>query len=209
MATNTRDRAAPKFARPALNVYGEAVRQNLFYSPQPEVRKPVPVVLKPVHSNPAPPVPSVDPLSDTVYAGSMTIDGNTFALLESRSTKRGEYLGAGASWQGFKVVSITPQQVTLAVSGSDRMLAVSDAFNAVPLNASVPGGGPGGGPLAGAQAPGAVPQDGMAAQADSFASFGKAFSLQMLEGNIQLQEKRAMDDVKIQAGKEDIGARGN
>jgi hypothetical protein len=157
----------------ARGAYEQAIRSNLFSAPQPIV-----VTAKPVPPTPAPrivvpPAPAPDPLADLVYAGSVTVDGKTSALIESRASREGDYVVAGGRWRQFEVVSITPQQLTLMVDGAPRVVVVSDALNVVPLSASAPAAAPAGTPGAEGSAP--PPQGVPAPQRASAATRMKRF----------------------------------
>ena len=124
-------------------IYERAIRENMFNAPAPAEPKPAaPPARPPVVIVTPPPAP--DPLADAVYAGSATVNGKTTALIESRSTHQGEYVFAGGSWQGHKVVAIAPDQITLSVNNADRTLMASDEVNVVPLSASAAGTAPSG-----------------------------------------------------------------
>jgi hypothetical protein len=120
---------------------------------------------KPV--TPAPPVtPSFppgppDPLKDTIYSGTVMIGNAVYAVLEDKTTHRGQYVKEGDTFQGGSLLRITQGTLLLKFGEETRSLHKSTAFNATPLNAppaaagggsgsgpgGVPnGGGPGGGP---------------------------------------------------------------
>jgi hypothetical protein len=136
----TRTRPAPLPASQAGgNYYGREIRQNLFNAPDPIVASAHGVAAgSVVHRFVVPPMPPADPLADTVYAGSVTVDGQTTALIESRSTREGDYVAAGGQWRNFQVVSVSREELTLDVNGVTRSLPVSDTMNIVPLTASAP-----------------------------------------------------------------------
>ena len=124
-------------SRPALATYKQAIRESMFAAPQPTRRKPAPH--KPTLPPSAPHVPSVpptDPLADAVYAGSVTIDGKTLALIENKSSKEGVYVDEDGQWQGYRIVAVSPSKVSLSVNGTIRSLSRSDTNNIVPLSAS-------------------------------------------------------------------------
>lgn len=160
--------------------YGQAIRQNLFSAPQPAPPRPPAPPEKPAPAAVVPPAPPPDPLADAVYAGSVTVDGRTMALIENRSSHEGEYVVAGGQWRGFEVQSTAPGQVTLMVNGAPRTLIVSDALNVVPLSSSAPGG-----EGAGAAAPPAqvsaslMPLSGAADRAARFLQYQKRGGAEM------------------------------
>ena len=125
----------------ALQSYGAAIGNNMFTAPQlnkhagPVTQEPAPHAASPQ----LPALPPSDPLADAVYAGSVTIDGKTMALIESRSTKQGVYVEAGQDRQGFRVLAVSPGEVSVSVSGMTRHLPKSDNINFVPLAANAPG----------------------------------------------------------------------
>ena len=127
-------------SRPALTTYKQTIRDSMFAAPQPTNHAPPPD--KPAPPSPAPPVPSVsptDPLTDALYAGSVTVNGKTMALIENRSTKEGVYVDVGGEWQGYRIVAVSADEISLSVSGTIRRLSKSDANNVVPLSAGAPG----------------------------------------------------------------------
>ncbi len=101
-----------------------------------------------------PPIPQPDPLADAIYSGSVTVDGKTMALIESRSSRQGQYVAAGDRWQNLEILAITPASITMSVNGAQRALAVSDALNVVPLARGATGSGPAGPSGASPQGPG-------------------------------------------------------
>lgn len=133
-------RSVPHPSRPVLGSYTRVIRDNLFTAPQPAPPPENSVVQTPVSAVPVPPVPSTppDPLEDAVYSGSYTMGGKTTALIESRSTKQGDYVEEGDEWQGFRILSISPDEVLLSMNGTTRRLVKSDAINLVPLTTDAP-----------------------------------------------------------------------
>jgi len=118
--------------------YSHAIRDNLFSAPVPEpapepALKPARVTVK-VPQAPPPP----DPLADAVYAGSVTENGKTAALIQSRSTNVGKYVVPGSRWEGFTVSSVSPKEIELTHNGAHRTLELSDTINVVQLSASAP-----------------------------------------------------------------------
>lgn len=101
-------------------------------------------------SPPAPP----DPFKDLVYTGTVTIGDVTYAVVEDKTTKRGEYLGLEQTLQGGTVIGITQGTLLILINGQTRSLHKSTAFNATPLNA------PAATAPAGAAAPGAAGKPG-------------------------------------------------
>jgi hypothetical protein len=127
-----------------LTFYLGNTRSSLFNAPQPasQVLLPSPSVAKPVDGRGAIAEPSValpalpDRFANYVYTGTVTVDGQIQALIENSRSKEGWYIRPGDSFQGAFVKNIDAQSVTLDVDGEPRLLAKSNVFNVVPLNAS-------------------------------------------------------------------------
>ena len=139
-------------ATPSQVSYERAIRANMFNGPQPPDPKPAAPPVKPQRQIVIP-QPPPDPLADAVYAGSATIDGRTTALIESRSTREGEYIFAGGNWHGFDIAEIASDHVSLRVNGANRTLMKSDEVNVVPLSATAAGSAPANGAAAGQPSP--------------------------------------------------------
>ncbi len=134
---------APCPSRSTLPSYS-TIGGSLFTPPQPVIRT---VLAQKATVVPIPQVPFVapyDPLADAVYSGSITMDGRTMALIESRTTTQGTYVDQDGEWHAFKALSISPDEVVLSINGTTRRLAKSDTINVVPLSANASGLGPAG-----------------------------------------------------------------
>lgn len=177
--------------------YGSSIREGLFSAPQPKA-DPAPVVPT-VRAQTAvvPPAAPVDPLGDAEYSGSITVDGKTTALIQSRSTREGDYVAAGGQWHGLRIVSVTPQSLTVMVNGGPRTLPVSDSFNLVPLSASAVGGQPSGVPAVVATG-GAMPVAPLgAADPAAYYMMRKAEAQAMREASLGLKFRAMETDHKI------------
>jgi hypothetical protein len=133
---------ASRSSRPVLAHYQQAIQDNLFTAPLPKTQWKSPVTSPPGLSAslaPVPPIPPADPLSDAVYSGSFTVNGQTTALIERRSTREGTYVEEGKEWQGLPIVEISPSEVAFSINGTLRRLPKSEAFNTLPLTADAPG----------------------------------------------------------------------
>ncbi len=118
--------------------YLHAIRGNMFGRPMPAASHTPPAKQSLAHAI-VPHVPAIpDPLADAVYAGSVTRDGKTVALIQSRTKKTGKYIASGSHWNGFTVRSVSPKSIDLVRDGSKRTLERSDRINVVQLNASAP-----------------------------------------------------------------------
>jgi len=69
-----------------------------------------------------------------VYAGYVTVDGNPMAIVENSGTKIAEFLRVGQTLDGFAVAEVKPEAVQLTRGGETKVLPISDAFTATPLN---------------------------------------------------------------------------
>lgn len=137
-----RTQTAPRASVLRLAAGDEALRPNMFAAPEPELQRPVPGRPSGPRTGPTstdPSLPEEDPLADAVYAGFVTVDGSTRALVETVSSGQGDYLNVGAGWHGYRIIAITPREITLSVNGRTRSLPISDAFNTVPLRTNAPG----------------------------------------------------------------------
>lgn len=134
--------AETSLQRPSPDRYAGMISGSLFSAPQPTpIMAPKPTAPAPTKPIVPPPPPASDPLADAVYAGSVTINGRTMALIESRATRRGVYVGAGDQWNGLSIIDVTPQNITFSVEGAPRLLAMSTTINVVPLSGGTGGGG--------------------------------------------------------------------
>jgi len=175
-------------------LYIRAIREDMFSGP-----KPLDPRSAPPPGQAAPRVfvsPPNDPTSDAVYAGSMTVHGQTFALIESRTTREGTYIAAGDAWQNIPVVDVTPRAITFEVNGIDRTLPVSDTINVVQLSSS---------------APGMVSSPADQAKLDKKAAKAAARAEKKLRAAIKKAEKRRQKQEKkaLQAIEEDLANSGN
>jgi len=129
---------ASSAARPVhTDYYARAIRGNLFSAPVPP--EPKEAAPKPAHlAVKVPQIPPPDPLADAVFAGSVTKDGKTAALIQSRATGEGTYVTTGGHWNGFSVSSVSPREIELTRNGTHRTLERSDTINVVQLSASAP-----------------------------------------------------------------------
>lgn len=164
---------APKLPPPPVAVKPVTPEAPVLPPPAgaPTTEKPKEEVKKPeTAAPPAPPAPP-DPLKDWTYTGTVVFGDEVYAVLENKTSKRGEYVKTGGMFEGFKVELIAQSELRLNQAGGIRALAKSSAFNATPLNApagapaGAPGpGGPGapGGPMGpgGPGGPGARPSGG-------------------------------------------------
>ncbi|MCX6359112.1 MAG: hypothetical protein NT029_04870 [Armatimonadetes bacterium] len=150
---------AAKPGRSPLEFYVGAVRGDLFTSPQASAPLPAPVpVVKPLPPPPAPVV--VDPFADMAYTGTVTIGGQTLAVVENTKTKEGQFARKGDSVVGGTVTDITDRTLTVSVSGVPRTLTKTEDYKLVSLDKnaaflSAQPGQPGAPPPLGA--PGAMP----------------------------------------------------
>ena len=135
--------------RKQLDYYSGGIASQLFgvpSEPKPPPAKPLPL--------PPPPMPEApDPFSDFVYSGTVSLNGQTLALLENRKTKAGHFLGVGQPFLGGKVASLNDRQVVIDLGTTTRALAKTDDFKMVSLDRNAPfmgsggqPGGPGGAP---------------------------------------------------------------
>jgi len=136
-----RDSEVAKDNKPSKRQTGiSGIRADLFHGPSmpepnaPPVRMPLPTVTSIASTS----LLEVDPLADAVFVGSVTVNGQTLALIESRSTHDGEYVAVGGDWHGLEVTAISHDNVAFGASGGNRRLAVSDFFTVTPLNSSAP-----------------------------------------------------------------------
>lgn len=133
-------------SRHSLEFYTKGVRETMFSAPQPpppEKPKPIPVV-------PLPPPPKIvvpvivpveiNPFTDWVYTGTVTIGETKMALIENSKTREGHYLKLGEIFQGAQVSQVTDQMVSFMAGPKPYLLAKSDNVNLVPLdrNAGAP-----------------------------------------------------------------------
>jgi hypothetical protein len=137
-ATDLESTAAQKQAAP-LRFNKSDVREDMFGGPKPPDALIDAPRAQPAMQQTVPPPAPPDPIADAVYAGSMTVHGETSALIESRSTREGGYVAPGGMWQGIPVIAVSPGSVTLEVNGVERTLPISDTINVVQLSASAPG----------------------------------------------------------------------
>lgn len=117
-----------------LAAYIHPTLSALFGTPvvAPVVEVKPPVVAK-VEAPPAP-APPPDPLAGYVYSGLVTIDGQTYALLESRATRSGKYLAVGDDFEGFRVSAVDGKSITLSRGEEPRVLALNDRYSLIPLS---------------------------------------------------------------------------
>jgi hypothetical protein len=99
-------------------------------------------VKQPVAPPPAPTPPPPDPMGDWTYTGTVAIGDQVYAVVESKSSKSGQYLKVGDNLQGGTIQHIAQDQITLTLNGQPRTLAKSSAFNITPLNAAAAPGAP-------------------------------------------------------------------
>jgi hypothetical protein len=120
--------------------YADAIREDMFGGTKPLEAPPAqPPAAAPRQIVPGPAPSPPDPTSDAVYAGCMSMHGRTVALIESRTTREGTYVGEGDTWKSLPVVDVSPRAVTFTVNGAERTVPISDAINVVQLSASAPG----------------------------------------------------------------------
>jgi len=117
-----------------------SIRADLFSAPlPPPAPSPLPQKAQPTPL-PVPAAPPIDPLADYVYSGVVMVDGEMSALIENRKTKEGWYVKAGDTWQNYRILSITDDQITVEVNGETHTLVKSDVYNVVPLQANAGNG---------------------------------------------------------------------
>ncbi len=87
-----------------------------------------------------------DPLKDWTYTGTVIFGEQVYAVMENKTSKRGEYLKPGDQFQGAMVEIVAQNELRLTLNGSPRVFPKSSAFNATPLNAA-PSAAPAGGPV--------------------------------------------------------------
>jgi hypothetical protein len=137
--------AGPKTPAPSLPPAGVLVGP-----PAPSATPPAPPA--PPAAPPEPP----DPLKDWIYSGTVAIGDDIYAVMENKTTHRGEYVKTGDPFEGGTVQTIAQGALALSLNGQVRNLPKSTAFNATPLNAPAgagngqPGGAPNGGQPGGA-----------------------------------------------------------
>ena len=77
-----------------------------------------------------------DPLADYAYAGTVTVDGETSALIEQRTSREGWYVRGGDAWKNYRILAVNEREVTVEVNGETRTLTKTDAVDVVPLAAN-------------------------------------------------------------------------
>lgn len=153
---------------PSFERYRGLIRRNPFAPklPPPVSIAPVataPPLLPPVNGSGAPtdekpgeggkgsppaaaPAEPPDPFRDWTYTGTVVIGDQVYAVVENKTSKRGEYVKPGDSFQGAQVEVVAQNELRLSFNGSPKALPKSSAFNATPLNAppsAAPAGAPG------------------------------------------------------------------
>ncbi|MGQ9729740.1 MAG: hypothetical protein ACUVX8_00570, partial [Candidatus Zipacnadales bacterium] len=87
-----------------------------------------------------PPLPTEkapDPLADLVLTGVIEVDGRLEALLETISTRRGEYVAVDEYFAGFRVVSIEAKSVLLVKDGTEYTLSMGSKELSEPISLSI------------------------------------------------------------------------
>jgi hypothetical protein len=123
----------PKADRRPLSDYSPAFGDLFGKTPALQEVKAAPPAL-PRAQPPAAPAPPPDPLEGLVFAGLVTIDGRSYALVEDRATRQGEYLAPGDDFKGFNISAIDRNGVTLTNGDVPRRLALNDRYSLVPLS---------------------------------------------------------------------------
>lgn len=145
------------------------------------------------------PVPPPNPLADYVYTGTVTANGQRYALLENSKTREGHFLAVGDSLLGGTVGDITDRGLTVNIAGAPQMMAKTDNYKLTPFDKSAPylqggdggaNGGPNGGgtpsfgapsQMAGAMQPGQGMR-GMRGMQGRFGGMGGGPTMQMKMG---------------------------
>ena len=119
--------------------YDAVVERNLFMPP-PARRQEMPPALPPLAPMPIEAF-TARPLGEAqaqppewTYAGYATADGSPVAIIENAGTKQAEFVRLGETFDGFVVSEVTPEAVQLTRSGETKVLRISEAFTATPLN---------------------------------------------------------------------------
>ena len=122
--------------RKPLEYYTGAVKSDLFSAPAPPAPKLEKVVIKtPEPVKIATPVEEIDVFADYAYSGTVTMGGESMALVENKKTREGQYLKVGESFMGAKVAMINDRSVSFdLVGGKSKMLAKTDDYTMTPLN---------------------------------------------------------------------------
>jgi hypothetical protein len=163
-SASRRVQAAPNDAE--LKRYQVIVARNIFAPPAP----PTPKVTTPTAvpelfrktvliapTGPPPPyVPQPTSLTGWEYAGYFAVDGAKKGVLQNKNSTSAKFLGTGEEFQGWRVESISGEQIVLAAGATRTTLERPRDFPVVPLEgmtAQAPragaGGAPGGGGMRG------------------------------------------------------------
>ncbi len=124
-------------SRKPLDFYTGGVRADLFAPSADTASKPKIDIKKsalPILPDIAP--AAVDPFSDYSYTGTVTMNGEMSALVETSSTHSGRFLKVGDTFVSGKVTAITDRSVTIDVEGKQEMIAKSDTYKLTPLDKS-------------------------------------------------------------------------
>lgn len=141
-------------SRKPLSYYTGGIRATLFSSAP---GTPAAPVTKPIAPPVVPALPAVpekiDPFNDYAYSGTVTMDGESVALVENSKTREGLFLKKGETFLGGTVGEITDRSLKVTIAGVERMMAKTDNFKLTPLDKSAayltpaapgaPGGAPG------------------------------------------------------------------
>jgi hypothetical protein len=137
---NTQTDTPASTERKPLSYYTGAVRASLFTSPEAAVESapPAPLIKHTVKlpsvkiAAPAP----LNPFADYVYSGTVSLKGETLALIENSKTHDGQYLKQGDTFMGGKVKEIAERSVTLNAAGKPYTLVKTVDFKLLPLDKS-------------------------------------------------------------------------
>jgi hypothetical protein len=145
-ARTVEEPAAPRLP---LAYYTQTVKQDLLSGPAPVAVAPAPRPARPRVAAPEPPpAPAVAPpraaeppppapaVRTEAYTGTVTVRGETLALIEDRQTGVGRYVRVGDPLSGGSVSAIGRDSVTIRTDAGDVRLRKNQEYSLVPLNRS-------------------------------------------------------------------------